>query len=166
MGYVVFRIDDRFAYATTPPFEMRWDTSSALDGPHLIAVDAYDAAGRYAGSASISVSIENAIPTPPEGVYLAVKFDEHDMLTRQVSARGELSALQADEALPAGFDVLKGELRANVSMSVMDACFRCLGTVWRSRKRRALGSLASASRRFPRPCATSRSCPGTRGNLP
>ncbi len=149
MGYVVFRIDDRFAYATTPPFEMRWDTSNAMDGPHLIGVDAYDAAGRYAGSASISVAIENAIPTPPEGVYLAVKFDEHDMLTRQISARGELSALQSDEALPAGFDVLKGELRANVSMSVMDAFYQGTSALVRGRLRTASLATGGTSQNLP-----------------
>ncbi|MBN1458416.1 MAG: hypothetical protein JXA57_02695, partial [Armatimonadetes bacterium] len=64
-GYVVFRIDDKFAYATTAPFEMRWDTSSAVDGQHVIAVDAYDASARYAGGASVSVVVENTVPTPP-----------------------------------------------------------------------------------------------------
>ncbi len=144
MGYMVFRIDDQFAYATTPPFEMRWDTSTALDGSHVIAVDAYDASARYAGSASIGVQVENAIPTPPEGVYLAVKFDEHDMLTREISARGELSALRADEVLPTGFDVLEGELRADVSISVMDAFYEGTSALVRGRLR--TGSLVTGGR--------------------
>ena len=106
MGYVMFRIGDRFAYATTPPYEMRWDTTSALDGQHVISADAYDGSARYAGSASISVMVENSIPTPPDGVLLTVRFDEHDLLARVITARGELSALQADEALPTGFEAL------------------------------------------------------------
>jgi hypothetical protein len=132
MGYMVFRIDDQFAYATT------------LDGSHVIAVDAYDASARYAGSASIGVQVENAIPTPPEGVYLAVKFDEHDMLTREISARGELSALRADEVLPTGFDVLEGELRADVSISVMDAFYEGTSALVRGRLR--TGSLVTGGR--------------------
>ena len=91
MGYVMFRIDDRFAHATTPPFEMKWDTTSALDGEHVVSVDAYDGSARYVGSASVGIVIENAIPTPPNGVLLTVRFDEHDMLTRTLVARGELS---------------------------------------------------------------------------
>jgi len=137
MGYVIFRIDDRFAYATTPPFEMRWDTSSAVDGPHVVAVDAYDGSARYAGSASIGVIVENTISTPPEGVLLAVKFDEHDMMQRLVSARGELSALRSDEALPTGFDVLEGELRGSLSVSVMDAFYEGMSALVRSSLRNA-----------------------------
>jgi hypothetical protein len=137
MGYVMFRIDGEFAYATTPPFEMKWDTTSALDGDHVIAVDAYDSSARYVGSASVGVAIENAIPTPPDGVLLTVRFDEHDMLTRVITARGELSALAADEALPQGFDVLAGELRAEVTTSVMDTFYEGATTLVRSRLRMA-----------------------------
>jgi len=137
LGYVIFRVDDRFAYATTPPFEMKWDTSSAADGPHVVAVDAYDASARYAGGASVGVTVENTISTPPEGVLLAVKFDEHDMMERTVSARGELGALRSDEALPAGFDVLEGELRADLSISVMDAFYEGTSALVRSRLRNA-----------------------------
>jgi len=137
LGYLIFRIDDRFAYATTPPFEMKWDTSSAADGPHVVAVDAYDASARYAGGASIGVTVENTISTPAEGVLLAVKFDEHDMMERTVSARGELGALRSDEALPAGFDVLEGELRADLSVSVMDAFYEGMSALVRSRLRTA-----------------------------
>ena len=137
LGYVIFRVDDRFAYATTPPFEMKWDTSSAADGPHVVAVDAYDASARYAGGASIGLTVENTISTPPEGVLLAVKFDEHDMMERTVSARGELGPLRSDEALPAGFDVLEGDLRASLSVSVMDAFYEGTSALVRSRLRNA-----------------------------
>lgn len=123
MGYVIFRIDDKFTYATTPPYEMRWDTSTALDGQHVVAVDAYDSEGEYAGTSSISVVVENAIPTPPDGVLLVVEFGEHDMLARRISARGELSELREGEALPAGFEVLEGQFRGEMSQSVMDALY-------------------------------------------
>ncbi len=135
MGYVTFRIDDRFAYATTPPFEMRWDTSGAIDGQHVVSVDAYDGSAKYVGSSSINIAIENSIPTPPDGVLVTVRFDEHDMLTRVITARGELSALQADEALPEGFNVLGGELRAEVTTSVMDTFYEGATTLVRSRIR-------------------------------
>ena len=137
MGYVIFRIDGEFAYATTPPFQMKWDTTSALDGQHVISIDAYDGSARYVGSASISVVIENAIPTPPDGVLLTVRFDEHDMLARAITARGELSALAADEALPPGFEALSGEFRAEVTTSVMDTFYEGATTLVRSRLRTA-----------------------------
>jgi hypothetical protein len=149
MGYVVFRVDDRFAYATTPPFEMRWDTTSALDGQHVISVDAYDGSARYAGSASISVLVENSIPTPPDGVLLTVRFDEHDLLARAITARGELSALRADEALPPEFEQLAGELRAEVTTSVMDAFYEGATALVRSRLR--TGALTSGGQRTSLP---------------
>jgi hypothetical protein len=149
LGYVIFRVDDRFAYATTPPFEMKWDTSSAADGSHVVAVDAYDASARYAGGASIGVTVENTISTPAEGVLLAVKFDEHDMMERTVSARGELGALRSDEALPAGFDVLEGELRADLSVSVMDAFYEGMSALVRSRLRAAALVTEGTSRSAP-----------------
>ncbi len=137
MGYVIFRIDDRFAYATTTPFEMRWDTSGALDGQHIVAVDAYDASARYAGTASINVMVENSIPTPPNGVLLSVRFDEHDILNRVVTARGELSALASDESLPTGFEALEGSLRAEITSAVLDAFYEGSSALVRSRLREA-----------------------------
>ncbi|MFB3881590.1 MAG: hypothetical protein ACE149_10020 [Armatimonadota bacterium] len=137
MGYVMFRIDDGFAYATTPPYQMKWDTTSSLDGDHVVSVDAYDGSGRYVGSASIAVVVENAIPTPANGVLLTVRFNEHDMLTRVINARGEVGALAADETLPQGFDVLAGELRAEVTTTVMDIFYEGATTLIRSRLRTA-----------------------------
>ena len=134
-GYVVFRVDDGFVYSTTAPYEMRWDTSTARDGEHILTVDAYDSSAKYAGSSSISVVVENSMPSPSEGVLLAMRFGEHDLLKRRVSARGELSALRAGEALPQGFDVLAGELRSELTQSVLDTAYEGLSTLMRNRLR-------------------------------
>jgi len=134
-GYAVFRVDGKFMYATTPPYEMRWDTSTARDGKHVVTVDAYDSSTRYAGSASIGVVVENAIDTPAEGVLLTVRFDERDQLGRQISARGELEALRANEVLPAGFDVLSGELRGRLSQSVLDTLYEGTSALVRNQLR-------------------------------
>jgi len=149
LGHVIFRIDDRFAYATTPPFEMRWDTSTALDGQHLISVDAYNASAQYAGGASIGVIVENSVPTPPEGVLLTVRFGEHDLSARTVSARGELSALRADEVLPSGFGVLEAELRAELSQSVMDPFYEGVSALVRSRLRTAMVTTEGTNQSLP-----------------
>ncbi|UCC67585.1 MAG: hypothetical protein JSV79_10740 [Armatimonadota bacterium] len=149
LGYAVFRVDGRFAYATTPPYEMRWDTSTAPDGRHVVTVDGYDSTARYAGSSSISVIVENSIPTPPEGVLLAVRFDERDQLNRRISARGELEALRADEALPEGFAVLSAELRCDLTQSVLDTFYEGTSTLIRNRVR--TGSLLIEGTRQPIP---------------
>jgi hypothetical protein len=134
-GYAVFRVDGKFMYATTPPYEMRWDTSTGKDGKHVVTVDAYDSSTRYAGSASIGVVVENSIDSPPEGVLLTVRFDERDQLGLQVSARGELEALRANEVLPAGFDVLSGELRGRLSQSVLDTLYEGTSALVRNQLR-------------------------------
>lgn len=134
-GYAVFRVDGKFMYATTPPYEMRWDSSTAKDGKHVVTVDAYDSSTRYAGSASIGVVVENSIDCPPEGVLLTVRFDERDQLGRQISARGELEALRANEVLPAGFDVLSGELRGRLSQSVLDTLYEGTSALVRNQLR-------------------------------
>ena len=134
-GYAVFRVDGKFMYATTPPYEMRWDSSTAKDGKHVVTVDAYDSSTRYAGSASIGVVVENSIDSPPEGVLLTVRFDERDQLGRQISARGELEALRSGEVLPAGFDVLSGELRGRLSQSVLDTLYEGTSALVRNQLR-------------------------------
>lgn len=148
-GYAIFRVDDRFIYATTPPYEMRWDTSTAPDGAHIITVDTYDSSAEYAGSSAISVAIENSIPTPPEGVLLTVRFDEHDQLNWRISARGELEALRQGEALPEGFGALSGEMRCELSQSVLDTFYEGTSTLIRNRLR--TGSLIVTGNRQPIP---------------
>jgi len=138
-GFVIFRVDEQFAFATSYPYEMRWDTSSANDASHTITVDAYDRSGRYQGASSIQVTVANAIASPPEGVLLAVRFDEDDLLTRQVSAQGELSALTADEQLPPGFGVLAGDLRCDLNQTVLDPFYEGVSALVRNRLRK--GSL-------------------------
>jgi len=148
-GYVIFRVDDQFAYATTPPYEMRWDTSTARDGDHTITVDAYDAMGGHLGTTSVQLLIENVIPTPADGVLLTVYFGEHDLLTRRVVARGELSALAADEALPPTFDVLAGELRGDVSQAVLDSAYEGISALVRNRLRTAALMVDGVSQSLP-----------------
>jgi len=148
-GYVIFRVGDRFTYATTQPYEMRWDTSTTLDGRHIVSADAYDGSGGYAGTSSISVIVENAIPTPPEGILLTVLFDEHDLMAREIVARGELSSLGAGEALPAGFDVLGGDLRCTLNQSVMDAFYEGASTLVRNRLRIGALVVGGESRTLP-----------------
>lgn len=145
MGYVMFRVNESFAYATTAPFEMRWDTSTAPDGEHVVRVDAYDASARYAGSSSIRVVVRNAIDAPAEGVLLSVRYREHDALTRRIRARGELGALRSGEALPAGFEVLAGDLQAEVTQSVLDTRYEGVSALVRNRLR--TGSLTAGGTR-------------------
>jgi hypothetical protein len=148
-GYVIFRVDNQFAYATTPPYEMRWDTSTAPDGDHTITVDAYDAMGGHLSTSSIRLLVENVIPTPADGVLLTVRFGEHDLLTRRVVGRGEISALAADEALPPTFEVLAGELRGDVSQAVLDSAYEGISALVRNRLRTAALMVDGVSQSLP-----------------
>jgi len=134
-GYVIFRVDGQFAYATTEPYRMRWDTSTSSDGSHVIRADAYDEAGEFAGSSSVKVQVENVIPTPEDGVLLTVRFSEAEVLERVITARGEVSALRADQVMPEGFEVLSGELRAEVTQNVLDTSYEGVSALIRSRLR-------------------------------
>jgi hypothetical protein len=130
-------VDGEFVYASTSPYEVRWDTSTVADGSHIIRADAYDNSGNYAGSSSIKVLVENTIPTPEGGVLLTVKFGEHDIFNRIVTGRGEMSALRADQVLPQGFDVLAGELRGELNQTVLDAYYEGVTALVRNRLRTA-----------------------------
>jgi len=136
-GYIVFRVDGEFAYATTVPFRMRWDTSTTNDGSHVVRVDAYDSSGNSTGSNSIKVVVENAIPTPESGVLLTVKFGERDVLSRQVTGHGELAALQADQVLPEGFDALSADFKGELNQTVLDASYEGVTALVRDRLRSA-----------------------------
>lgn len=148
-GYLIFRVDGNFAYATVAPYQMRWDTSTTKDGPHVVRADAYDWMSDYVGSSSVQVMIENSIPTPGDGVLLTVRFGEQDASTRQVMARGEIAALRGDQMLPEGFDVLGGTLRAEISQTVLDAHYEGVSALVRNRLRAASLMAGGARRAVP-----------------
>ena len=132
-GYVIFRVDDKFVFASTAPYLMKWDTSNLADGSHVLEADAFDTAGKYEGSSSIKLEVKNTIPTPDNGVLLSVRFGSEDMIARTVNARGELSSMGADEALPAGYDVLFGTLRGDLTQTVMDPFYQGTSVLLRNR---------------------------------
>ncbi len=134
-GYVIYRVDGQFAYATTRPYEMRWDSSTTTDDEHVLTADAYDSSGVYQGTSSVKVVVENAIPTPPEGVLLQVRFKEDDLFTRRFEGKSEIGALSSNQMLPAGFDVLGGDLRCDLTQSVMDTFYEGSSALVRNRVR-------------------------------
>jgi len=148
-GYVIYRVDGQFAYATSSPYEMRWDTSTTIDDEHVLTADAYDSSGLYQGTSSIKVMVENAIPTPPEGMLLQVRFKEDAVLTRRVQARSEIGALTSDQTLPPGFDVLAGELKCDLTQSVMDTFYEGNSALIRNRVREGYVAVGGARRNLP-----------------
>jgi hypothetical protein len=62
---VQFRLDGATfgAELTAPPYTLTWNTTSALDGSHVLTAVARDAAGNRATSAGVSVSVQNAAPS-------------------------------------------------------------------------------------------------------
>lgn len=62
---VQFRLDGATlgAELTAPPYTVTWNTTSTLDGSHVLTAVARDAAGNRATSAGVSVSVKNATST-------------------------------------------------------------------------------------------------------
>jgi len=148
-GYVIYRVDGQFAYATSSPYEMRWDSSSTTDDEHVLTANAYDSSGVYQGTSSIKVTVENAIPTPSEGVVLKVRFKENDLFTRRFQGRSETGALTASQALPQGFEVLSGNLKSDLSQSVMDTFYEGNAALVRNRVREGYIIVGGLRRNLP-----------------
>ncbi len=123
-SYVLFRVDDKFIYATAAPYKVRWDTSSMEDGAHVLSVDSFDDRGKLEGSSSVQIEVKNSIEAPAGGVLLSVRFGSEDMLQRSVAAHGELAAPGPGETMPAGCEDLSGNLNAVISQTVMDPFYR------------------------------------------
>jgi len=51
------------AEATTQPYSMSWDSTTAASGPHSLSARARDAAGNQTTSAAVTVTIDNTAPT-------------------------------------------------------------------------------------------------------
>ena len=59
---VEFFVDGTLAATdTTAPYEFSWNTTTLADGVHTVASKAYDAAGNAGTSASVSVTVSNAV---------------------------------------------------------------------------------------------------------
>jgi hypothetical protein len=112
---------------------MKWDTSALSDGEHVLSADAFDTEDNFEGSSSIKAIVQNIIPTPESGVLLSVRFGSEDMLHRVVNARGELSALTAEEALPSGYEPLASSFKGNLTQTVMDPFYQGASVLLRNR---------------------------------
>ena len=133
IGYVLFRVDDKFVYAWAPPYKMRWDTSSVTDGTHVLSIDAFDTQAKFQGSSSIRVEVKNSIDAPSGGVLLAVRFGGEDMVIRSVSAHGELATLGDGETLPPGCAQVTGSLSESLGQTVMDPFYQGNSVLLRNR---------------------------------
>ncbi len=140
-AYVLFRVDDKFIYATASPYKVRWDTSTMEDGPHVLSVDSFDAKGKFEGSSSVRITVKNAIDAPSGGLLLSVRFGAEDMLQRSISAHGELASPGPGETAPPGCESLSGNLSAVLSQTVMDPFYQ--GTSILLRNRLKDGSITS-----------------------
>lgn len=122
-GTVIFRVDDQFAFATSHPFVMRWDTKDAAEGEHTIQADAYDPSYNLIGSDTVTVRVDNAVPDaiPADGLRLVIRFREGEVLTYKAWARGTLEGAKTGEVIPAALTPLAGQLTANIGLTVLDA---------------------------------------------
>lgn len=121
-GYVIFRIDREFAYATTAPFRMRWDTAGAEDGMHIIQVAGFSAERAQLGTASAMVRIQNQVlgAVPPEGLALEVRIREGQTIVRNVEGESSIAGLGLQAGLPKNLQGLQGRLFARFSQSAVE----------------------------------------------
>lgn len=72
---VQFRLDGANIGAedTTAPYSIPWDTVSVADGPHTLSAIARDAAGHTSTSASVVVSVVNAVRFKPGDVFVSLE---------------------------------------------------------------------------------------------
>ncbi|HUT73349.1 MAG TPA: Ig-like domain-containing protein [Armatimonadota bacterium] len=102
-GYVSFFADGSFVSATIAPYETDWDTRSAADGPHTVAITGYGASGETQGRAEARVEVRNAIEEqtlPQEGALLRYRFKQGQKLEYSVTVRAQAGA-QGEVPLPA-----------------------------------------------------------------
>jgi acyl dehydratase len=102
-GYVSFFADGSFVGATIAPYETDWDTRSAADGPHTVAIAGYGASGEIQGRAEARVEVRNAIEDqtlPQEGALLRYRFKQGQKLEYSVTARAQAGA-RGEVPLPA-----------------------------------------------------------------
>ncbi|MDE3197910.1 MAG: hypothetical protein KGN84_16295 [Acidobacteriota bacterium] len=64
IGSVQFLVDGvLLSGATTAPYKVNWDTTTAADGPHTLTATAYDTSNNSTTSAPVSVTTNNSVPT-------------------------------------------------------------------------------------------------------
>jgi len=121
-GYIVFRIDNQFAYATIYPYKMRWDTQGAADGEHVIQASGFTAGKKSVGSINLKIRVQNRITNaiPPQGIKLAMKFLEGGTIQRTVEGVAEVVGLGPELKLPSNLIGLQGRLYAKFRQSVVN----------------------------------------------
>jgi hypothetical protein len=67
------------------PFAFSWDSTKVADGPATLVAYAYDAAGNYASSATINVTVRNTIDTTAPTVAINSPANGSRLATRSVS---------------------------------------------------------------------------------
>jgi hypothetical protein len=64
------------APATISPYEITWNTASAVNGAHTLTARARDVNGNVATSTAIAVQVSNTAPPGPSGLVAAYSFSE------------------------------------------------------------------------------------------
>jgi|GEM_PF-4983813 len=119
-GFVVFKINDEFAYATVYPYKMLWDTQGAQDGVHIIRATAYSMNGRVMGVTSLTVNVKNRIASPAGvGVSLEIRPNQETAVTREIEAISSVAGLGGDTTLPEELLALQSQLFARIGQSIV-----------------------------------------------
>ena len=119
-GYIVFRVDNQFAYATTAPFKMQWDTLGAEDGDHIIRASGYAADKTYIGDAIVRVTIQNHIEggVPAGGLAITLHPVVGETIVKNAEGISDVAGLGAENKLPNHLRPLRSRFYARFSQSV------------------------------------------------
>ena len=70
---------------TSAPYAFSWDSTKVADGAVALIAYAYDAAGNYAGSTAVNVSVKNTVDTMAPGVTISKPVNGSKITTRSVT---------------------------------------------------------------------------------
>ncbi len=83
---VEFYVDDKLVSTdSTAPYEVLWDTRTAIDGVHALQAKAYDSSGKTGNSSLMSITVRNGRP-PVLNPIGSQAVDEDQLLSFTVSA--------------------------------------------------------------------------------
>jgi Tol biopolymer transport system component len=156
-GYVVFQVDGAFQYATTAPFEWKWDTRSiwkgdadvpTADKEYTISSIGFGPMGEREGQIQVKVKIQNGIDPNalgPDGTMLRLRFIPERIQRKKIEADSRFAGMtdvpQWVKSLEAH---LLGELEQEVESVTRDGTTATLVTRLKEDTTLAIGGIATA----------------------
>jgi Tol biopolymer transport system component len=156
-GYVVFQVDGAFQYATTAPFEWKWDTRSIWKGDGDVPTDdkeytissiGFGPMGEREGHVQVKVKIQNGIDSNalgPDGTMLRLRFIPERIQRKKIEADSRFAGMtDVPQWLKSLEAHLLGELDQEVESVTRDGTTATLVTRLKEDTTLAIGGVATA----------------------